>query len=717
MAHQFPAQHQAHPGQMPPHQNIGQQRHNPMAQQHPVAQHNPMTQQQGLMGQQRGLQNSNTLQTGYTKYDPQLALFTFERQKGAEGWEDVEPEQQHVNAQDLQSDVKKFQRSKTTVKRVMEDIPSTNARRLVNELVEEQNQALMAINRTLRWTIASIDIKWKTIDRKRRQLQRISVILQTEPSGYEDPHTVRAAAGVGSKVQPMQQPMQPNQGFPQQSNHTGNEMPQLQRNPQHPAQPPMAHMQQPAQQTRPPPPHGQAQHGQVPPPPPPPPGMDSFPPPPPGAPHSHPPPPPHGMGRGIPRPPIHGQQQPRSMPGAFPPEGVHRPPMRPSQPPVEILRPSEYKKQKKHKNYSDESSSDSESDSDEWESEIGDSGSDRFRIRHVEHGDFAHVGKPNRGRSRQSSRSKKSRHNKSRSKVRSRSRSHARTDAHRKRRDSDYIERPPMGKPSPMSNKDSSPRSSEQRLPPIHIHMNAPAAEKTTRANDRAPRDSFSASSPDHRKQKFSEPMSRENSWDRHSGTASFNDNSSIHTADDSVFSEPERRSRMHRSDIVEHPPKLRSRNLPPRQDSFGYPHTSHIYGDVEPRARRTAYPTPNDYPYQRDSYFDDAYNTPRPGLNRRNSVQTPQSNPFDTARYPPRLPRSSTLNESLYAQREPRFLDDRAAAEDVNMAELADALNHIREQKSRRPLHGHTRRASEYERERMGAYAGGYDVYDRRGY
>jgi hypothetical protein len=64
-----------------------------------------------------------------------------------------------------------------------------------------------------------------------------------------------------------------------------------------------------------------------------------------------------------------------------------------------------------------------------------------------------------------------------------------------------------------------------------------------------------------------------------------------------------------------------------------------------------------------------------------------------------------------MYGQREPRYLNDRAAQDNIHMDELADALEHIWEQK-RRPLHG--RRASEYDR--MGAHAG-YDMYDRRAY
>ncbi|KAF1355864.1 hypothetical protein EJ07DRAFT_181853 [Lizonia empirigonia] len=717
MAHQFPAQQQVHPAQMPPqHQNVGQQRQGPMTQQ-----------QLPGMSQQRGIQIPQPPQNPYANYDPQLALFTFERQKGAEGWEDVEAEQQHVNVQDLQNDVKRFQRNKGSVKRVLDEIPSTNARRLVNELVEEQNQELMNMNRTLQWTIASVNIDWKTISRSKRQLKRISVILQTGPSGYEDPQAIRAQAAMAQKPQPMH----PSQPFAHQSANIAQDMPQLLRATQQPAQP----MRMPQH-------HAQPQHGQGPPPPPPPPGMTNLPPPPPpgmnnlpppppgvqhlpppppGV-HGAPPPPPPGAAHGPLRPPPHGAQQPRAIPGAFP-ESMHRPPMRPGQPEIEILNPQHLKSQKKSKGRHDESSSE-EMDSDEWESETGDSGSDRFRVRHVEHGEFAHIGKPKRGRSRQSSRSKKSRHNRSHSKAGSRSRSHVRTE-YRRRRDSDYIDPPPMGKNSPMSSKSNSPRSSRQQIPPIHIHVNNPTNQKPTRANDRVRRDSHIPSSPDYRKEKFAaEPMSRGNSWDRHSGTASFNDSSSVHTADDSVFSEPERpghRSR-HHSDIDEQTPKLRSRNLPPRQESFGHPHPSHIYGDVDPRTRRSAHPAPNDYPHdprQREHYHVEHATIPRPGVHRRNSVQTPHSNPFDTARYPPRLPRSNTYapdaHEPMYQRRELQYSSNRPMQESLHLDELAEAIERIKEDR-RKPLGGYVRRGNEWD-DRYERGMGGYDAYDHPRY
>lgn len=98
----------------------------------------------------------------------------------------------------------------------------------------------------------------------------------------------------------------------------------------------------------------------------------------------------------------------------------------------------------------------------------------------------------------------------------------------------------------------------------------------------------------------------------------------------------------------------------------------------------------------------------------RRNSVQIPQSNPFDAARHPPRFARANTfapdLHESVYGQREPRYHLDHPTQGGLQLQDLADALEQLKER--RRPLQG--RRASEFER--MGGY-GGYDAYDRREY
>ena len=220
----------------------------------------------------------------------------------------------------------------------------------------------------------------------------------------------------------------------------------------------------------------------------------------------------------------------------------------------------------------------------------------------------------------------------------------------------------------------------------------------------------------------MAEPMSRGSSWDRHSGTASFNDNSSVHTADDSVFSEPERhghKSRHYRSDVVDRPTNLRSRNLPPRQDNYGRPHPSHIYGDVDHRQPKRGYSPPNGYLHNmnhRDPYHDEHAYAARPGLDRRNSIQVPQNNPFDTTRYPPRPLRAMSYtadaHERMYPRREQQYLSSRPTPDSLQLDELAEAIEHIKDTR-RKPLGGYARREREWDDRELGRYS----AYDRRRY
>lgn len=209
-----------------------------------------------------------------------------------------------------------------------------------------------------------------------------------------------------------------------------------------------------------------------------------------------------------------------------------------------------------------------------------------------------------------------------------------------------------MGKHSPVATKSHSPQ-----LPPIHIHMSTTTdAPSPTREPKR------------HQKPTPSQPMSREHSWDRASGTASQHSNSSIHTADDSVFSEPIRRRARTPSDIAPGAPtNLRSRALPPRQDippplshphphtqpqsQFNYPHPSHIYDDIPRRPRFTP---ADDYPHNRDAHVHahDAGIYGRPLPHRRNT----QPNPFDAARYPP--PTRAMSYAAGMGVHEPRYVE-----------------------------------------------------------
>ena len=189
-------------------------------------------------------------------------------------------------------------------------------------------------------------------------------------------------------------------------------------------------------------------------------------------------------------------------------------------------------------------------------------------------------------------------------------------------------------------------KNTSAQLPPIHIHMSTSNDHATSGKDQKR-----------HGKSSNSQPMSREHSWDRDSGTASFNDNSSVHTADDSVFSEPfHHRDRAHHRHRSRTPPNvtsgagsnMRSRNLPLRQDTttantacnhnYNYPHPSHIYDDAPHQTRLP--PLADDYPHARNHhqqpYLDSTIPTPfsqnRPLPHRRN---TTHPNPFDTTRFP----------------------------------------------------------------------------------
>ncbi|CAO2655426.1 Nn.00g104900.m01.CDS01 [Neocucurbitaria sp. VM-36] len=738
---QMVPQHQGQfPTQLPQqHQNIGQQRQAPNGQQ----------QIQG-QGQQKVAQGQQQLQNPYANYDPQLALFTLEKPKNAKSWEDVEPEQQHVALQDLQNELNKFRRNRGSVKRALNEIPSPNCRRLINELVEDQTKQLWNFNRSLQYTIASIEVEWRSVNRRERQLKRVQVILETEPSGYQEPLPIRSGVAVTSGQDPnkamKQNNMAQSQQFQGQPNNQPQNMGQQPRpNPQLQAQHmgQSQHLEQPPM--RPPPPPGQGQgpmhgHGNAPPPPPPP-GGGHIPGHPGGMVAPLPPPP----GGGVMQGPPHGMQHPqiqnvnqqgRVMPGTFPePMPMQVPGMRQGQGrPFEPMDPSFLKGQKKNRGRRDSSSSES---SEDWESTSGSSGSEPVIVMPS---DYGLSGRPERGRSRHSMKSKKPRRHRSHSKAKARSRSRSRVQevlvdpynekSSRRRRDSILVDPPPMGKYSPMSSKTNSPRSPHAELPPIHVTVNTnntadDRAHEHERLRDRRASLNISPTGFYKDKRKLerintSQPMSRESSWDRASGTASFG-TSSVHTAEDPVFDAPMpmRRPSLSRG-------HTRTQSYSRAQEPFHHPHPSHIYDDVvvDRRPKPRYPPQANDYPHMtqqmRDSsYFEDpAYPPLRPNLpHRRNSAQVvPSSNPFATSHYPPKPVRSMSyatpadMHESGCHYPPMRYIDDRAAdqGEHVHLQDLADALEHIKDSRRVQPV---------LKRRGVGGGGGGYsgDEWDAR--
>jgi hypothetical protein len=727
-----------YPGQIPQqHQNVGQQRQVPSGQQHSFAQ------QQNLgQAQQRPAQPQQQPLNPNANYDPQVASFILEKPRNATSWEDATPEQQHVALQELHNELHKYRRNHGNVKKALNEIPSPNCRRIINELVEDQNVELARYNRTIQYRIASVVNKWRSVNRRERQLVRVDIILETEPSGFQDPQARVIGVAAGNVPQDPNRNRQPgiSQGQPvpnPTNNNAGQNMQQQARPPhqQHSQQYPGAQNMGTGQQFDPSRPQHPPNLGNMnptmpgpgnPPPPPPPPGM---PPPPdmpggpphppgqggPGRPMQHPPPPhpPLGQPHGQP----HGQIP---MPGAFP-DQIHMPPndMRHSQGrPIEILHPDHRHQKSRRKVH--HNASGSSSDSDSWESDSEDSS-----FVNVEYDDHIDVDRRGRGRQRPNKRSKKiQKHrslNRARALSRSRSRGHARKDSAdpyvtkstRRHRTSDMIDDQRNGRHSPESFTTNSSRSSHNKVPPVHIHLNTNnVVEDRTRTGNASPTDLYNEKKKSG-KYYTSHGMTREtsnSSSERGSGTESMN-TTSAHTADDGIFDAPIRRPSFKH---VQSHHKVSYASKP--QNVFGQPHPSHIYDEDIDRRRlqKTRYPkeTIDDYPHPRsprahmrepESYFDDyPTHAVRPSLpNRRATMANPPHvhNPFAQSHFPPKPVRASSYladrHDNGYSYPQQRALADRDELDErFGLGDLHAALEQMQDKKERS-----TRRANMMDR------------------
>ncbi|KAI4704707.1 hypothetical protein J4E89_009584 [Alternaria sp. Ai002NY15] len=733
------------------HQNVSQQRQVPNGQQQSSGQ-----QQNFVQTQQRPAQPQQQPLNPYANYDPQLASFILEKPRNATSWEDATPEQQHVALQELHSELHKFRRNHNNVKKALNEIPSPNCRRIINELVEDQNVELARYNRTIQYRIASVLNKWRSVNRRERQLVRVDIILETEPSGFQEPMQARpVVGGAGNGPQDANRNKQPGnpqgQQFPNPSSNPGQNMPQQQRPPQQ-----QQHQQHPGGlnfgQHPPPPGNMNSMPGPGnPPPPPPPPGVSAqhdggrLPPPPnvgpgqhmPGVPLQHLPPPP-GQQHGPP----HGQMP---MPGAFP-DQMHMPPVGMRH--VPGFNPDHLRHHKKnHRVRRDVSGSSSDSDS--WESESEDSS-----FVNIEH-DHIDVDRRGRGRQRPGKRSKKTQKHRSLSRARGLSRSRSRSRARknnvdpyiakttRRHRTSDIIDDQRNGRHSPESFTTDSSRSSHNKVPPVHIHLSTNnIVEERTRSGNASPVGLSNEKKKRSGKYYSSHGMAREtsnSSSERGSGTESMN-TTSVHTADDGIFDTPIRRrpsfTHVHRRQKVSYGRK--SPNM------FGQPHPSHIYDeDVDHRrVQKVRYhkETVDDYPQPRsprthmhepESYFDDyPAHTTRPSLpNRRATLANPPNihNPFAQSHFPPKPVRASSYladrHEQGYNYPQPRAigdqdeLDARYALNDIHAA-----LEHIQDKKERSArrsnMMGRRDSAFQYEddewhaRVPLGGRRGGYGGY-----
>ncbi|KAG9191403.1 hypothetical protein G6011_09491 [Alternaria panax] len=713
-------------GQVPQqHQNVGQQRQVPIGQQR----------QQALgQAQQRPTQSQEQPLNPYAGYDPQLASFILEKPKNAKSWEDAEPKRQNFSLQEIQSELHKSRRNHGNVKKNMDEIPSPNCRRIINELVEDKNVELAKYNRAIQYRIASVTNTWRSINRRDRQLVRVDIILETEPSGFQEPMQAKVAVSAGpqdpNKLK--QQGYPQNQQFPNQLNPSQN-MPQQhqQRPPQqqqqqqpYPSQQNMGHSQQ-VEPPRPQHPPGQGNMNQTPgpgnpPPPPPPPGMPG----------------PHDMG-GPPRPPMH-EGGGRPMPGPMQHPQPHHPP--PGQHPipgtfpeqllmpsnhmrhgqgrlVDILNPNHRRHQKaRHKGHRDAFGSSSDSDS-SWEVESEDSSF--VNIEHDDHGD---AGRRERGRQQHNKKLKKSQKHHSLSRAREHSRSHSQNrtrrnnaDSHaakstRRHRASNLVDDLRNGRLSLESFTTDSFRSSHNKIPghmtPVHIHLSTNnIAEDRTRNGNASPADLYNEKKKPG-KHYTAHDMAREssNSSSEHgSGTESLN-TTSAHTANDGIWDRPIRRR-----PCFKHVHSRRKSFYGDKpQPVFDQPHPSHIYDDDMDyrRAQKARYPrepahdypqprSPRAYLHEPESYFDDHPTHPiRLNMqHRRATMANPPiiHNPYAQIDFPPKPIRSSSYldrHDPDYMVPQPRALaDGEEPDERFGLSDFHAALDHIQEKKDMRHL------------------------------
>ncbi|EFQ88644.1 hypothetical protein PTT_15387 [Pyrenophora teres f. teres 0-1] len=711
MNHQMgPLSQGQYQGQLPQHQNVGQQRQATSGQMTPKS----------FPGQQQ----APTLNTNHHTH---LASFTIEKPRNANSWEDAVPEQQHISLHELQNDLHKFRRNHGNVKKLLNDIPSQNCRRIINELVVDQNMELAKYNPTVQYRIASVVNKFqdvrRSLGRPLRQLLRVDIILEAEPSTFQGSFAMKAGdgnTGLGgpqdfAKVKPPQQ-------LPGHPNNQGQTMPQQQKmHPQYQPQPqpqaqynigPGQQFEQPRGQ-----PHPNSGQSNAPPPPPPPPpsgatvagppGMANPPPPPP------PPPPQLTQQGGSAMPGHHMQHPPQVARGISGPTAGSIPmnpttgnmPQHPSRggfgPAAEVISP-EYRRSEKvnPKDHHDASELSSESD-ETFENDSEDSGLIDIEVR-----------QRTRSRSQYSQRSKSKKHRTQSTRGRSRSQSHGQArktiyteNSARKRRDSNTMDERHMRSHSKISSNANSPRFAHANLssqipPNIHIHMNAAnATEDQTRSGNISPSDLYNEKMKA-RKLHAAHDMSRESSdssWDRASGTDSLN-TSSVHTAEDGVFD-----NNMRRSSSKQIPSHTRRRSIfeAKPQEMLRQSHPGLIYDDVEPHlAQKARYPRDpvDDYQYsprlrsrmqerEQESYFEEQpiYN-PRPDARlRRNSMAIPSHSPYLQSNFPSKPTRASTYAPELHDRRynvprQPQIEAD--TAELVDLREIRDALEHIQEQK-----------------------------------
>lgn len=119
-------------------------------------------------------------------FNEQLAFFSMHKPTKTKSWDDITPVRHRLSTSEIRKALSKLQqRPKHSVKDTLMNLESNSARRVINALVQEQNDQLVQVDPTSEWIIAGLDVQRETVKYLMGQTRipkNISVILKTEPS-------------------------------------------------------------------------------------------------------------------------------------------------------------------------------------------------------------------------------------------------------------------------------------------------------------------------------------------------------------------------------------------------------------------------------------------------------------------------------------------------------------------------------------------------------
>lgn len=147
-------------------------------------------------------QKEQLLRNPRANSDPKLAYFILEKPKGATSWKDSAAREgeggflkrlvdKQAGYRGRRSRAKQAPLPFLRDRRALDEIPSSNCRRVIHELVEDQNKDQWTYNRSLLWTLTSVYTEWRKLDFHRLKPWRVEIMLETEFSGSRSPQIQR----------------------------------------------------------------------------------------------------------------------------------------------------------------------------------------------------------------------------------------------------------------------------------------------------------------------------------------------------------------------------------------------------------------------------------------------------------------------------------------------------------------------------------------------